>query len=352
VSLLPRVGWREWKLHCDHGVLNREALARLDSTTARLVSAGVDVPEYQRLVEGLPEDTPVADLGVVVRAKSQLERLRSEGVRTFGDVMGLDSLTATYYGTGMSWLPEQIDLARAALGSSPIYRRRGIDAITVPRADVEIDVDMENIEEGVYLWGALLSERDAAGTISRYHSFATWEPLTPAAEAQTFAEFWRWLQTARQDAHRSGRTFAAYCYNASAENTYLKKLGLVLGILEEVIDFIQSDEWVDLLRTVGDQLITGTGSGLKVIAPLAGFRWGVEDPGGGVSMVRYDTAAAPEDSAERIAARDWLLTYNRGDVEATLAIRDWLERTAAGLPSISSVEPSNLEAVVRVEGAL
>src|SRR5262249_48824969 len=63
VSLLPRVGWREWKIHRDHGVSDRAALAALDDRVARLAGAGVDIPEFQRLVEGLPDDTPVDDLG-------------------------------------------------------------------------------------------------------------------------------------------------------------------------------------------------------------------------------------------------------------------------------------------------
>ena len=339
VSLLPRVGWREWSIHRQHGVFDRAGLARLDYQTARLVSAGIDIPEFQRLVEGLEDDTPISDLSAVVRAKTHLARLEEEGVTTFGDLMALDQQTASYHGCGMSWLPEQIDLARAALGSSPVYRRRGVDRIMVPRADVEVDVDMENIEEGVYLWGALHTIRNGDAAPSVYHAFVIWDPLTLGGELQTFEEFWSWLLDVRAGARRRGLTFRAYCYNASAENTYLKKLGLGLGRFDEVMEFIQSEEWVDLLRTVDGQLITGAGSGLKTIAPLTGFKWDVADPGGGFSMVQYDVASHLEDTAERSAARNWLLTYNRGDVEATLAIRDWLECSASDLPLIERVDP-------------
>jgi predicted RecB family nuclease len=338
VSLLPRIGWREWKIHHDHGVDNRGALAGLDIRTARLVAAGVNVPELQALIEDLPLETPIGDLKVVIRSKLQLGRLDDAGVRTFGELAGLSEATASYFGSGMSALPEQIDLARAALGSESIYRRRDIGDIAVARADVEVDVDMENIEEGVYLWGALVTERGADGVSSRYHAFAAWDPLTPDAETANSLRFWSWFTGMRDVAARSGRSFRAYCYNASAENTYLRRLGVAGGMLEEVTSFIGSEDWVDLLQVVDDQLITGGSCGLKKIAPIAGFEWDVDDPGGGVSMLYYDAAARGSGATERDAARSWLLSYNEGDVRATLAIRDWLDERGQSIMPIESLD--------------
>jgi predicted RecB family nuclease len=337
VSLIPRIGWREWKIHQDHGTTDREALARLDVATACLVAAGVDVLSLIELVEGLPENTPLTELAVVAK-KADLAMLEAAGVRTFGQVSQLSRATASYSGAGLSSLPEQIDMARAALGPAPVYRRRGVDTLFVPRAEIEVDIDMENIEEGVYLWGALVTDQSSASDHpSEYHAFVTWEPLTPEVEAANSLRFWNWLSGLRIDAQETGRSFHSYCYNASAENTYLRKLGLAAGILHEVAAFIASDDWIDMLRVFDRQLITGGGSGLKVVAPLAGFAWSVDDPGGGESMVRYDVAVSSPNDARRAEARHWLLTYNEGDVKATLALREWMDHAAPQATAIESL---------------
>jgi predicted RecB family nuclease len=339
VSLLPRLGWREWKIHRDHGVTDRAALAALDVTTARLVATGVDVAELMALVNDLPRDTPIAELPAVRRRAAQLEQLQAAGVRTVGDVSRLSPLTASYSGAGLSSLPEQIDRARAALGPDPVYRRRGVEKISVPRADVEVDVDMENVEDGVYLWGALLTHRWAGSSrTTRYRPFFTWELLTPEEQTQNFLRFWHWLMGTRTASLEAGRTFRAYCYNASAENTHLRALGLSAGVIEDVEGFIASDSWIDVLRVFDSQVITGGASGLKAVAPLAGFSWHVEDPGGGESMLRYDTAVGSSSAAEREEARRWLLTYNGDDVEATLAIRDWLDRDSGAITPIAFLD--------------
>jgi predicted RecB family nuclease len=338
VSLIPRIGWRQRQIHGAHGVRDRAQLASLDIRTAQLVSAGVNVAEMQSLIADLPPNTPVRDLAAVVRSKKALTALEGAGVRTFADLADLPPATASYAGSGMTTLPEQIDLARAVLGPAPIYKRRGVEAVLPPRADVEVDVDMENVEQGVYLWGALVSDRTKPDSAPQYTAFATWDPLDPDVELQNSLRFWVWLASVRSQAERRGLSFRAYCYNASAENTYLRRLGVAGGILGEVTAFIESEQWVDLLQVVNSQLMTGGGLGLKKVAPIAGFSWSVDDPGGDASMLRYDLAVTGADEYERTHARTWLLTYNQGDVEATLAIRDWLDREGALLPRIESLD--------------
>jgi len=154
-----------------------------------------------------------------------------------------------------------------------------------------------------------------------------------------FGRFWAWLTGLRRDAAAAGLVFRAYCYNAAAENTQMRRIAAAAGLADEVAAFIGSGQWVDLLRVFGNQLITGGPAGLKQVAALTGFAWDVEDPGGGASMLRYDQAVGSSDAApaESQAARDWLLTYNRNDVEATRSLREWLERSASGCPPVESL---------------
>ncbi len=94
-----------------------------------------------------------------------------------------------------------------------------------------------------------------------------------------------------------------------------------------------------MLRVFNAQLITGDASGLKKVAPLAGFSWDVNEPGGAESMLVYDSAVGSPNDVERQEARRWLLDYNRGDVAATFAIRDWLERAGESIGPVESAEP-------------
>jgi hypothetical protein len=327
VSLLPRIGWAQWKVHREHGVTNRAELAQLDPRTARLVAGGVDV----RALMAAAPDIALADL---VGGKA-LALLASEGIATAADLQGLSARTASYSGVGLGALPTHIDLARAALGPAPVYRRRGVSAVVINRADVEVDVDMENTELGCYMWGSYVTERSDAGIAEAgYKAFVTWEPMTPEVEAENSLRFWRWLTELRQECREAGTTFAGYCYNASAENTYLRRLGIAEETFAgEIENFIGSEEWVDLLREWDSLFITGASSSLKTVAPLAGFRWEVDDAGGGESMIKHDLATHGDE-----AAQDWLLAYNRGDVEATFALRGWMASTT--LPRIEEVDPA------------
>jgi predicted RecB family nuclease len=52
-------------------------------------------------------------------------------------------------------------------------------------------------------------------------------------------------------------------------------------------------------------------------------------------MVKYDEAVVM-DSKPADAAREWILDYNRGDVEATSAIREWLTAEGSTWPEVDA----------------
>ena len=311
-------------------------LANLHSGTARLIGAGVDIARVCAVTEGQDPDAALSEL--LSRTPGQLRQLAAVGITTVRDLDQLDPRTASYSDAHMTALAEQVDLARAALGSAPAYRRRGVDRVGVPRADVEVDIDMENVEQGAYLWGALVTERRHLNPSSTYEAFATWDELSTEVAALSFSRFWSWLTTVQHRAAASSLSFRAYCYNAAAENRELRALGEAAGVLSEVETWIASDDWVDMYRVVKSQLVTGTGMGLKTVAgsqdsagrstvPVAKSRW------------FYTTSQWKLDRRRRSTFSEWITTYNRNDVEATLAIRDWIDAGAGLAPPIESLEP-------------
>ncbi len=338
LSLVSGVGVARRRLYMEHGVEDLHGLAGLDWNTAELVRRGVDLSDLSdRVREGaVPGPTPLAS--VIPKRKKQLQDLAALGFVTAGDLAALDGRTFVLCAAGGgSSVAGQIELARARIGALPAYRRRGVAEVVVPRADVEVDVDMESTNDGCYLWGALVTDRRQPGAPARYTSFATWDADLEEAELVAFGRFWMWFRAERERAAAEGASFRAYCYSKSAEEVQMTRLADRLGVRDEVDAFLGSDEWVDLLEIVRGQLVTGRSMGLKSTAPLAGFSWRFDDADGTLAMVKYDEGVDDQaDATTRVAAVQWILDYNEDDVRATAALRAWLDGAARMLPSIAS----------------
>ncbi|WP_199430711.1 TM0106 family RecB-like putative nuclease [Qaidamihabitans albus] len=271
------------------------------------------------------------DVSLVVRGEDAME-LRRAGVSTVDKLAALDPADEPPIQWTGTTFTDAVALARAWLADLTVVRR--VEKVTVPRADVEVDIDMESFgDSGAYLWGCLLGGTDI-GVERGYHAFATWDPLPTTDEARSFAEFWAWLSDVRARATAAGLTFRAYCYNALAENRWLfgsvERFAGMDGIptRAELSSFVESDEWVDLFRSVTDQFLCSHGKGLKVIAPVAGFRWRDAEAGGEASMRWYRDAVGMDGTAPDPAQRERLLRYNEDDVLATRALREWMSGPA------------------------
>ncbi|WP_114451422.1 TM0106 family RecB-like putative nuclease [Halopolyspora algeriensis] len=277
------------------------------------------------------------DVSLVVRGEDAV-LLRDAGVSTVDELAQVTPAVAEALPLSAAKVSDAVLLAKAWLRDLPLVRR--VPSLDVPRGDVEVDVDMESYaDSGAYLWGCWLS-RTATGTetdlgeVEGYRSFATWDPLPSDDEARSFAEFWSWFTSVRDRTRARGLTFRAYCYNELAENRWMlasaERFAGKPGIptVEEVREFIDSDEWVDLFAVVSDRFLCPNGKGLKVIAPNAGFSWRDAQAGGENSMRWYRDAVGLDGAAPNESQRQRLLQYNEDDVRATLAIRRWMSAEA------------------------
>lgn len=266
------------------------------------------------------------DVSLVVRGEDAVA-LRAAGVTTVDRLAGLDpDGRAPVPLVGMGF-PDAVLLARAWQAGLSLVRR--LPQVRVPRADVELDVDMESFgDAGAYLWGCWLS--GDVGLPTGYRAFATWDPLPTLDEGRSFAEFWSFLLAVRARAAAQGKTFRAYCYNEQAENRWLLSSATRFagrpGVppVAAVRRFIRSSRWVDIFAVVSGQFLCARGKGLKTVAPVAGFHWRDPEAGGEASMRWYRDAVGLDGGTPDPAQRARLLVYNEDDVRATLALRRWM----------------------------
>ena len=276
-----------------------------------------------------------------VATRSQLSRLDPERARRARH-RALNPLDVhqreDVLGRSIDKLDELIYRARAHERATSL-RTVASSLVGCATADVEVDVDMESDGESTYLWGALVSVNEpTAGVTAGFRAFVTWAPLSHDEEAANFAEFWQWLETVRHACASQGRSFAAYCFWAQAENSAMNRAVTppVAGgpTMSDVTTFRQRSpsQWIDLHDIVKGQIQTEGPLGLKQLASATGFRWRDPTPGGEASLVWYD-AATRNDSVAARQARTRLLEYNEDDCRATKALRDWLNGPARLLPS-------------------
>lgn len=294
------------------------------------------------------------DVSLTHYTNFEQQRLLHEfGVDTRRDLAGLDPGRArlarsapsdstsreAVLGLAIERLDDLIYRARVHASSS-VLRRVEADLMGCPRADVEVDVDMESDGEHTYLWGAYVrvasdvaSDVAMKGVEEGYHPFVSWDEPNAATEARVFAEFWAWFAALRATCRQSSLTFAAYCFWAQAEDGAMNRAVAVAAggpTRDDLEEFRHHSpaEWIDLHEHAKAQIQTEGPLGLKVLARAAGFDWRDENPSGEASMAWFEKARGSED-VEYWRRR--ILEYNEDDCRATQALRDWLNGPARAL---------------------
>ena len=226
----------------------------------------------------------------------EIATLRRHGIATISELAAadLDQLLEWY-------LPEvthregaegriRVAARRARMlleGSS--FDRETTGPIEVPRADVEIDLDIESSADGrIYLWGFLVQQ--GADEPAVYHEFSRFDDLDNQSEAALAADAFTWLRSVVDSAssvvvfHYSGYEVAKISELAGRDHDEL--FAWAAGYAEE--------HFVDLLEIVKAHYFGVSGLGLKLMARHVGFSWRDEDPGGLNSQLWFADAVHGE----------------------------------------------------------
>ena len=277
--------------------------------------------------------------------------LRDNGVRTRTQLARLDPVRAQSarsrpaaeavvvedrLGRKFERLDELIYRARAHVRDSAL-RILDPSLMGCPTADLEVDVDMESYNDATYLWGASVTlNQPVDGAFAGYTTFVEWGELTREAEARNFAAFWKWLSELRELCQSQGRSFAAYCFWAQAEDGAMNRAvatsvdgGPSVHDLTAFRD-MSPPAWIDLHDLAKEQIQTEGPLGLKQLAASAGFQWRDVNPSGEASMLWYEVATRGDDAAAA-TSRQRILDYNEDDCRATKSLRDWLNGPAKTL---------------------
>ncbi|MGB9357814.1 MAG: TM0106 family RecB-like putative nuclease [Acidimicrobiia bacterium] len=234
------------------------------------------------------------------------KRLLDSGVATTTHVAGLQP-GSVHGGYEVS---EEAILQARARASGSLLRRTGVD-LTLPFAANQIDFDVETYLGTLYLAGLLVHEPDGAA----FRPISNWTG-TPAGERQVVESLFRYF-----DALAARGDVVVYHWTGY-ERTILKEASERHGLSMRSAPSV--DDWFDryacdLWSWIKQRFVSPNGYSLKVIAPLCGFDWRDDDPGGAQSELWYVDAIAGDDEQ-----RARLLEYNEDDVAAQAAIREWV----------------------------
>jgi predicted RecB family nuclease len=293
--------------------------------------------------------------GVTHARAVELESVKPKPIRTWAELANASAFDLKISG----WPKPQIEIdhARARLsGGSFPFAPRNPKEIAIPRADVEIDFDMESIGKSeangrvdcVYLWGTLTTIRNEkvrqllGNSSEGFRGFSIFEDNK--TESDALVSFWSWAQDWIAKSKRHDFSLKFYCYSETAEHTAMKNVSKrsngKVGVpsLDEIEVFKHSEYWLDIRDYVKKFIWSTENQQLKTVGKIAGAKW-KEGANGALSIVWFDTWNRSTDSAERDLLKNQLLEYNTNDVEATLIIRNWINDGLESVPPlIASIE--------------
>ena len=214
----------------------------------------------------------------------------------------------------------------------------------LPEADIEIDIDLENSMEALreleldepmgvdrlYLYGYGIHDRTVSkdwktAVIDTFSDYSN----TEQGEFEVMSKMWNKLQEEIKRAESVGSTIKIFHYSPHEYTWWKKYANRFVGrpgvpTLSE-LEIFKANYLVDLYPLAQKYAFPAKSYSIKDLAPLAKFDWSVEMAGGANSLFKYKAAIDKDlDDATRQQARDWLDAYNRDDVKATFAVRNYI----------------------------
>ncbi len=206
------------------------------------------------------------------------------------------------------------------------------EPIHLPRADIEIDFDIEtSADDHVYLWGFLVHDTRTDEEPS-YVAFSEFSELTDAAERRLAIEALTWLHDLVTGTDASVKVFHYSRY----EVLRIERLAEIFtrDPFTWAVGF-SHESFVDLFEVTSAHFFGTYGLGLKQVAHAGpGFSWRDDNPGGLNSQSWFADAVHAESEDLRAELTQRVLDYNEDDVRATAALRRWLRDTAGDSGSV------------------
>lgn len=244
-------------------------------------------------LEAKQDVTLLRDIGPHTR-----EELRDLGITT------IDGIAALPLDTELLPDPAAVCEARATIHGGLLARTERSTA--TPTAPIEVDFDIETYLGRTYLGGFLTT--DSSGT--RFDPVSDWTGSDDSDRATVTAIVERLLALPEEAVlfHWTG-------YERDKLAEAIDQYGIKTPGWSSIHEWFE-DRAVDLHRWTKDNFVSPAGYSLKTIAPLCGFDWRDEDPGGMQSEIWFEQQLDGD-----AAARRRIVEYNEDDVRAQLAIR-------------------------------
>jgi uncharacterized protein len=194
----------------------------------------------------------------------------------------------------------------------------------------ELDIDEPIGQDRLYLYGFGIHDRTASkdwetAVIDTYSDYTN----TEDGEFEVMSKMWNKLQQEISKAEKSGRSIKIFHYSPHEFSWWKKFAKRYVGrqgvpTLDE-LELFKIGYLVDLYPIAQKLAFPAKSYSIKDLAPLAKFEWSVSMAGGANSLFKYKTAIDKSlDQSVRDEAINWLDTYNRDDVKATFAVRNYI----------------------------